>query len=452
MDWSLVTIIGLKLLAVLALVLLNGFFVATEFALVKVRQTQLEPLIAKGDRRAAMVRHVTQNLDAYLSAAQLGITLASLGLGWIGEPIFEEILRPVFAALKLDGANHEHLRSTVAFVVGFATITFLHIVAGEQAPKSFGIRQPLTTALWVAYPLRWFHFLAFPFIWMLNESSLGLLRLLGLRPAHESETASSEEELQLLVSASQKQFGASRFSRDLVQNALELRHRLARDVMRPRRELVVFDTAASITECIDEAEKSRYSRFPLCEGGELDRAVGIVHIKDLYPMRLKGRTADDLRPVARKLIYAPETARLEKLLQKLLERRLHVALVVDEYGGITGMVTLENILEEIVGQIQDEFDTEKPLLNQTSENTWAIQGALPLRELGELLGEPLAEEGVVTVSGFVTQRLGGFPKPGDTLALAGFELRVEAMDDLRVAELKLTRRTPPPETGAGQGI
>ena len=452
MDWGHVTIIGLKVLAVLALVLINGFFVASEFALVKVRQTQLEPLIARGNRQAVMVRHVTRHVDAYLSAAQLGITLASLGLGWIGEPIFEELLKPVFGWLSLDGADHERLRGTVAFLVGFATITFLHIVAGEQAPKSFGIRQPLTTALWVAYPLRWFHFMAFPFIWLLNESSLGLLRVLGLEPAHESETASSEEELQLLVSASQKQFGASRFSRDLVQNALELRHRLARDVMRPRRELVAFDTTASISECIDLAEKTRYSRFPLCEGGELDRAVGIVHIKDLYPMRLKGRSADDLRPVARKLIYAPETARLEKLLQKLLDRRLHVALVVDEYGGVTGMVTLENILEEIVGQIQDEFDAEKPLLSQTSETTWTLQGELPLRELGALVGESLAEEGVVTVSGFVTQRLGGFPKPGDALVLGGFELRVETVDGLRVAELKLTRRAAAPVTGEGAGI
>ena len=439
MDWGHVTIILLKVVAVLTLVLLNGFFVATEFALVKVRQTQLEPLIAKSNRRAAMVRHITRHVDAYLSAAQLGITLASLGLGWIGEPIFEELLGPVFNALHMGGEAHAHLRGTVAFVVGFTTITFLHIVAGEQAPKSFGIRQPLATALWVAYPLRWFHFIAFPFIWLLNESSLSLLRLLGLEPAHESETASSEEELQLLVAASQKQFGVSRFSRDLVQNALELRHRLARDVMRPRRELVFFDTTASIADCVELAERTRYSRFPLCEGGELDRVVGVVHIKDLYPLRQSVASAETLRPLARKLVYAPEVARLEKLLQTLLERRLHVALVVDEYGGVTGMVTLENILEEIVGQIQDEFDAEKPLLVQTSETTWTLQGEYPLRELAELTGQPLAEEGVVTVSGFVTQRLGGFPKPGDTLALTGFELRVESVENMRVSVLRLTR-------------
>ena len=437
MDWSLVTIIGLKLLAVLALVLLNGFFVATEFALVKVRQTQLEPLIAKGDRRAAMVRHVTQNLDAYLSAAQLGITLASLALGWIGEPIFEDLLQPVFNAFQVES---ETARKSIAFMVGFSAITFLHIVAGEQAPKSFGIRTPLATALWVAYPMRAFHFIAFPLIWLLNESSLGLLRWLGLQPAGETEGVSSEDELRLLVAASQKHFGASAFSRDLVQNALALRQRMVRDVMRPRQELVGLNTESTIVACLDVAEKSRYSRFPLCEEGDLDRTLGVVHIKDLYPMRLKGRTGADLRPVARKLVYVPETAHLEKLLQVLLDRRLHVALVVDEYGSTTGLVTLENILEELVGQIQDEFDQEKPLLTQTSPTTWVLSGALPVHALSELVGQPLQEAGIATVSGWVTQRLGGFPKTGDALLLGGYTLRVTALEGLRVAELELTHR------------
>jgi CBS domain containing-hemolysin-like protein len=445
MDFGSITVLGLKLLAVFFLVLLNGFFVATEFALVKVRMTQLEPLASRGHKRARMALRLTHHLDAYLSACQLGITLASLGLGWIGEPVFAALLQPVFGWF---GVESEHMRETIAVAVGFGTITFLHIVVGEMAPKSLGIRLAQPTALWVGYPMHWFYLAMYPFIHLLNESALLLLRWLGLQPAQETEAASSEEELQLLVAASQKHFGASRFSRDIVQNALELRHRLARDVMRPRRELVAFDTGSTIQACRELAEKTRYSRFPLCEDGELDRAVGMVHIKDLYALRLDGRGAEDLRPLARKLVYAPETARLEKLLQTLLERRLHVALVVDEYGGVIGMVTLENILEELVGQIQDEFDAEKPLLSQTSETTWMLQGELPLHELAGLIGEPLAEEGVVTVSGLVTQRLGGFPHPGDTLRLGDFELRVETVDQLRVAELKLTRPpvARPPES------
>jgi len=438
MDWRDVLFLILKIFAVVALVLVNGFFVATEFALVKVRHTQLEPLVARGNRRAAMARHVISHLDAYLSAAQLGITLASLGLGWIGEPIFAALLAPVFNLL---GVESEALRSATAFAVGFSSITFLHIVAGEQAPKSFAIRRPLATALWVAHPMRAFHFVAFPFIWLLNESSLGLLRLLSLQPPAEAEGAASEEELRVLVATAQRHFGASRFSRDLVQNALDLRHRVARDVMRPRQEIVALNTEAGVTECLEVADKARYSRFPICEGGDVDHALGVLHIKDLYAMRLKARTGADLLPAARKLIYVPETARLEKLLQFFLERKLHMALVVDEYGGTLGLLTLENILEELVGQIQDEFDQEKPRLVRLGENAWTAAGTLPLHELAELVGEPLHESGLATVSGWVTQRLGGFPKAGDMVRIGACELRVEKLDGLRVAELKIVRQT-----------
>ena len=210
--------------------------------------------------------------------------------------------------------------------------------------------------------------------------------------------------------------------------------------MRPRKEIVALDTEASMAECLDLAEKTRYSRFPLCERGDLDKTLGVIHIKDLYAMRPKARKGADLFPVCRKLIYVPETARLEKLLQLFLERKLHFAIVVDEYGGTVGMATLENILEELVGQIQDEFDQEKPLLVKKDERTWEVDGALPLHELADLVGEPLKEEGVTTTSGLVTQRLGGFPNEGDTLTLGPFELRVQQMDGARVARLKLTRR------------
>ena len=231
-------------------------------------------------------------------------------------------------------------------------------------------------------------------------------------------------------------------------NALDLPHRLAREVMRPRQEIVSLDTQATIAQCLEVAEKTRYSRFPLCEGGDPDKSLGIVHIKDLYAMRLKARSGADLLPVARKLVYVPETARLEKLLQVLLERKIHLAIVVDEYGGTLGMLTLENILEELVGQIQDEFDQEKPLLVRTSETTWEIAGALPLHELEELTGQPLRQENITTVSGWVTHRLGGFPKAGDTLTAGAYELRVEAMDGMRVARIKLTKH----ETRLASGI
>jgi CBS domain containing-hemolysin-like protein len=208
-------------------------------------------------------------------------------------------------------------------------------------------------------------------------------------------------------------------------------------------EIVGLNTRASLAECLELAEKSRYSRFPLCEAGNLDKTLGVVHCKDLFALRGKAGSAADLRAAARKLIYVPETTRLEKLLQLFLERKLHLAIVVDEWGGTVGLATLENILEELVGQIQDEFDQEKPLLLRRDESTWQIDGALPLHELGELVGQNLSSEGIATTSGWVTHRLGGFPKAGDTLPLGNFELRVEEMDSTRVARLHLTRHPAP---------
>ncbi len=440
MAWDTLVSIVLRLLGVAALVLLNGFFVAAEFSLVKVRDTQLSPLVRRGDRRALVAEFILQRLDSFLSAAQLGITLTSLGLGWIGEPVFAVLLEPVFSLLNIDSPE---MQKWLAFIVGFSAITFLHISAGEQAPKWLAIQKPLATALWISYPLLWFYRASYLLVVALNWSSQWMLRQVGIELTGEAGRAHSEEELRLLLGAAQKQAGGTPLGRDIILNALDLRHRVARDVMRPRQEIVVLDTEASIAECLDVAEKTRYSRFPLAEGGDLERLRGVIHIKDLYAMRLKVRSGLDLLPAARKLIYIPETARLEKLLQLFLERKLHVAIAVDEYGGPLGMVTLENILEEIVGQIQDEFDQERPLLVRRGENVWEGAGNLPLHELEGLVGEPLQEEGITTASGWITHRLGGFPKTGDVLTPGACELRVEEMDGPRVARFRLTKRAGP---------
>jgi len=426
-----------KLLLVLGLVFVNGFFVAAEFALVRVRETQLDALTYRTLRRAKVARHILANLNSYLSATQLGITMASLGLGWVGEPIFTAMLSPLLLSLHVQS---EAARHSISFAIGFSALTFLHITAGELAPKWSAIQKPVPIALAIALPLQWFYRLSYPFGWVLNHTAQRLLRQAGIEPVSESERVHSEEELRLLLGASQKKAGATALGRDIVLNALDLRRRIAREVMRPRQEIVAMDTEASITECLDLAEKSRYSRFPLCEAGDLDKTLGVIHIKDLYAMRLKARSGRELLPAVRKLIYVPETARLERLLQLFLERKLHLAIVVDEFGGTTGMVTLENILEELVGQIQDEFDQEKPLLTRTGENVWQASGALPLHDLEELIGEPLREEGVTTINGWMTHRLGGFPKVGDVLNVGAYELRVEEMAGLRIDRLKLTKR------------
>ncbi|HWI57729.1 MAG TPA: hemolysin family protein, partial [Bacillota bacterium] len=264
-----------KLLAVLGLVCLNGFFVAAEFALVKVRETQLTPYIRKGYRRARMGRHIIRHLDQYLSAAQLGITLASLGLGWVGEPVFTALLDPVMHWLNVQS---EYWRHTIAFLVGFSVITFLHISAGEQAPKWLAIQKPLPSALWVALPLHWFYRIAFPFIWVLNQSSLWLLRRVGIQADTHGEMVQSEEEMRLFFAGPQKADEQKALGREIILNALDLRRRSVRDVMRPRQEMVALNTEDSLTECLSLAERTRFSRFPICEGGDLDKTLGVVHI------------------------------------------------------------------------------------------------------------------------------------------------------------------------------
>jgi CBS domain containing-hemolysin-like protein len=439
MNWAALILVALKILAVFALVLLNGFFVAAEFALVRIRETQLDILVAKGWRRAKMAQHIVRNLNSYLSATQLGITMASLGLGWLGQPVFTTLLEPLLIPLGVVSSTWLH---SISFAIGFSALTFLHITVGELVPKWLTIQKPLPVALGAAYPLRWFYLAFYPFNRLLNYAARWLLERIGIEPDGATDRVQSEEELRLLV-ASVPHSGTAG-GRNLILNALDLRHRIVREVMRPRHEIAAFDTDASLAECLALAEKTRYSRFPLCEGGDLDKTRGVVHIKDLYPAvrdpAPAGRTAADLLPVARPLIYVPETARLEKLLQLFLDRKLHFAIVVDEYGGTIGIATLENVLEALVGQIQDEFDQEKSELTLVSENVWEAAGTLPLHELEKIIGETHLEETVATASGWMTHKLGGFPKAGDALTMGACELRVEEMDGPRVARLKITRR------------
>jgi len=434
MNWDDAILIIWKILAVLVLVLLNGFFVAAEFALVKIRDTQLTPKIRQGNRRAKVAQLILQRLDSFLSAAQLGITLASLGLGWIGEPVFMTLLQPVFGWMNIESVSLQH---ALAFVIGMSAITFLHISAGEQAPKLLAIQKPLQTTLWIAYPLLWFYRLSYPFVMLLNAASQWLLRRVGLEIVSEADRAYSEDELRLMLGSAK----SSPDQRDLVLNALDLRHRTAREVMRPRHEITAFDSSAPVAECLALAEKTRYSRFPLCADGDLDKTLGIVHIKDLYALRDKARTAADLLPVARPLIYVPETAQLDKLLRRFLDRKSHFAIIVDEFGGTVGIITLENTIEALVGQIQDEFDAEAMQFVRKSDDVWEVAGILALHELEKIIGPVAHDENTTTASGWVTEKLGGFPRIGDFVNVNGFELRVEALDGPRVTKLKVSRKS-----------
>ena len=428
-----------KIFAVIFLVGLNGFFVAAEFALVKVRETQLQPLLAKKSRRAKLANHIISNLDAFLSACQLGITLASLALGWIGEPIFEQLLEPVYTWLEIQS---DTLRTSISFGVGFSVITVMHIVIGEMAPKSLAIQRPLPTSLWVAYPMVWFYRITYPVVQALNWSSLLILKVCGIQAANESHNNLSDDEIRLLVEANQNQIDRSKLGREIVMNALELNERIAREVMQPRTNMVGLNIESNISECLEIANKTNFSRFPLCEDDDLDHTFGVVHVKDIYRIKNLAKKASSLIPSARKIIFVPETCRLEKLLELLLEQKLHFAIVVDEHGGTVGMITIEDILEELVGEIQDEFDSEMPQIKKIGDLYWEASGMLPTHELEELVGESVLEEGITTISGLLTQRLGSFPSEGDKIKLGVFDMEVVETDGPKVEKVRLTKFSP----------
>ena len=426
---------GFGLLLGLFLVFLNGFFVAAEFALVKVRPTQIEPYLVRGDRRARFLEPMITHLDAYLSATQLGITLASLGLGWIGEPAFAWLLRPILTAM---GAS-EAVMHSVSLTAAFGVITILHIVLGELAPKSLAIRHPEPTSLWIALPLWLFYKTTYPVIWVLNHTANAFLKIFGVQPVTEGEMGHTEEELRLLLAATTEEISAQK--RELLDNVFGLSERVARQIMVPRGDVVYLSTEESLEENLSRARKSGHTRFPLCRGG-LDEAVGLVHIKDLFR---RERIPEDLGEVARNLTFVPETLGLDRLLRRMRSEKIHLAAVLDEYGGVSGIVTLENVIEEIVGEIQDEFDVEPPELVQLGECRYLVDGAMLIADLEKDLGLEVSERDEDTIGGMVLSELGRRPDVGDEVEVGPLNLTVKEAEGNRIKSLGVLVREEPAE-------
>ena len=411
------------------LVFLNGFFVAAEFALVKVRPTQLQPYADRGHRRGKVARHMVRHLDAYLSATQLGITLSSLALGWIGEPAFAWIFGPVIRLFPDVTPAMEH---SISLTAAFLVITILHIVLGELAPKSVAIRKPEPTSLWVAMPLYAFYKLSYPAIYVLNNAANAILRLVKIDPVSEEELEHDEEELRLLL-ATARAGRLTRQKRRLLDNVFELSHRTARQIMIPRADVVFLSTDHSLEENLAIARRSGHTRYPLCEG-DLDQVIGLIHIKDLF------RAGDPLGPLPelkRQIAFVPETLRLDRLLRRMLDEKLHMVAVLDEYGGVSGMVTFENVLEEIVGQIQDEFDREKPQLEAVGGGVYRVAGAMLIEDLERELEFELSDRDEDTIAGVVLSEIGRRPKVGDAIELAGCKLEALEVAGNRIVSLEL---------------
>jgi CBS domain containing-hemolysin-like protein len=425
---------------VFALVFLNGFFVAAEFAIVKVRSTQIESLVREGSKRASVARNVIAHLDAYLSATQLGITLASLGLGWIGEPFVAHLLEPMFQLL---GISQPPVVTTVSFGVAFSIITFLHIVLGELAPKSLAIQRAQKTTLTVAAPLHLFFVVFKPFIWSLNGTANFFLRLVGIQPVSEGELAHSEEELRLLLSKGKT---ISSTGKSILLRAMELRNRTVREVMVPRTDVVFLSTGKSIEENIAIAQESQFTRYPLCEK-DLDTVIGMIHLKDLFKVQDREGKSGDLLRIKREMLFVPETTPLEKILNTFLTRRVLMAIAVDEYGGTAGLVTLENVLEELVGDIRDEFDVEPLMVQKVSDTEYLVDGTMPLHDFARMFDVVPDSRDVVTVSGYVIQILGRVPERGAMLQLGGWRGTVEATGTKKVRTLRIKKMAGLDESG-----
>lgn len=422
-------------------VLANGFFVAAEFAIVKVRSTQLTELAEQGSVRARMARKLTRHLDAYLSATQLGITLASLALGWIGEPAFEHLLEPVFARF---GGVSEGVARSISAAVAFTVISVLHIVLGELAPKSLAIQKPVGTSLWVAHLLHAFYVVTYPAIWLLNGVSRAILRLFGIAPAAEhTEAAHSPEELRLILASSEKAGILSEENREIIEGVFQFSKRTARQIMVPRTDVVVLSTTRSIEENLEKIRTTRHTRYPLCDGS-LDHTVGLIHVKDLLLAQLRG-PGRSLQELKRDILFVPENSTVESLLSQFIESKTHMAVVLDEYGGASGIVSLENITEELFGQIQDEFDRERPEIEPLGNGRYRVRGDYLIEDLADRLRIDLGEPEEETIGGYVAARLGREVTPGDRVDLGELAISVLEAERFRVRWVLVTTRMPATE-------
>ena len=421
---------------ILVLVGLNGFFVASEFALVKVRSSQLDALEEEGDKHAAFVRHIVDNLDAYLSATQLGITLSSLALGWIGQPYLARLLEP---ALTRIGLASPVILNGVSGTLSFCLITYFHIVLGELTPKSLAIRKALATTLLISAPLHLFYTVFRPAIWFLQISAAWILRrLFRIDPVAEHELAHSEEELRVILTESDSSPEVTELSKELLINALDFRRRVVRDIMTPRGDVIYLDVQDTFEANLQVALESGHTRFPLVQG-HLDNTIGLIHIKDL--MREMKKPKPDLLAVKRDLMPVPELMPLEKLLNLFLARRAHLAVVFDEYGGAVGIVTLDDVLGELVGEIKDEFDLE-PVRDfvRLNEGEFVVQGQVNLYELNELVDLHLETTDVSTIGGYVIQRLGHLPRQGEQVRIEDYLVTITQTDGRRILQLHFKRQ------------
>lgn len=422
------------MLLVAVLIIMTAFFVATEFAIVKIRATRIDYLIETGNKKAIHVKKILDNLDGYLSACQLGITVTALGLGWLGEPTIMRILGPLFDQLEI----HATLASVISFATAFFIITYLHVVIGELAPKTIAIQKAETVVLLLAKPLIFFYKMMYPFIWLLNGSARLFIRLFGFKPIDSHEVAHSEEELRIILSESYKSGEINQAEMTYVTNIFEFDERIAKEIMVPRTEMLCFYKEDSFTENINVVYDGQFTRYPVAEGDK-DNIVGLVNIKEIFTKVQQEQPASSIEPYIRPIIHVSEATPIKQLLVKMQKERIHMAIVNDEYGGTAGLITVEDILEEIVGDIRDEFDVhEMALIEKKTKDTIVVSGKLQLDEVNELLGIELDTEDIDTIGGWIfTQNLDA--KKGTIVEFGDYQFTVNEVDGYQIKKITITK-------------
>jgi len=413
---------AIEIIGVVLLVLVNAFFVVSEFAIVKIRDTKVAELAALGSRRARVADHIVHHLDAYLSATQLGVTVASLGLGWLGASAFTDIFDVAVSR-------------TAAAIIAFVFVTFITIIFGELVPKSLAIRKAERSTLIVALPLRWFYLVTRPLTWLMYISAAGILKLFRIQPASERELAYSEEELRMIIEASQEGGHIDEVEQTLMRRALTFGDRTVGDIMVPRTEMAALPTSTLVQRAIEDIAETNHTRYPVYEE-DVDNIVGYIHVKDLYRMPLDATLRRFLRPIG----FIAETSSIELALQRFQSTRTPLTIVVDEHGGTAGIVTIQDVVEELIGEIQDEFDLEAPEVEERADGSYSIDGGARIDYLENVLGLDLPEEGFPTLGGRVFEQLQRRPQVGDEAEIGDFHAQVLEVDGMRISRVLVTRR------------
>lgn len=423
-----------NLALVLLLVFINAFFVVSEFAIVKIRRTKLEELAHAGNKDALVTLKITEHLNTYLSAIQLGITLASLGLGWIGEPAVSRLLEVAVGKYISDNAVLLH---SLSFGIAFGFITLLHVVLGELVPKSLAIQNTERYALLIAKPLYVFNKIFSPFIWVFDHVTNGILYLMGTHVSNENDDAHSEEEIKLIIDASQKGGIIDDTESEIIQNAIDFSEIYAHEIMIPRQDIKCLNNDESYQQAMEYVRKNKHTRFPLCDKDK-DHITGMIHIRDLMEHNSQPGEKDILKKLARKILFVPENKSISEILHQMMNKRIHLAIVVDEYGGTAGLLSMEDILEELVGEIRDEHDelVEDPM-KMIDDCVCECDGAYLIEDVYECMNLPVPEYEESTVGGYVFGLLGREPKIGDKASDDYCVYEVMSVDNMRITRVKV---------------